>query len=101
MIAQITALKSNLGVMQDWLNFAIDDLHPQLLSDLDGLMASCGLLVRHLDDLIEQLGPPNYDTIDFAVKLKYVVGSRSMERLREVAERQNNAVTLILAACKW
>ncbi|KAF2853176.1 guanine nucleotide-binding protein-like protein alpha-3 subunit [Plenodomus tracheiphilus IPT5] len=100
LIAQLTALKSNLGTIQDWLNFAIHDLHPQLLSDLDVLMVSCGSLVRHLDTLTERLGQPDNDAMDFAVKLKYAVGCRSMERLRDVAQRQNEAVTLLLAACK-
>lgn len=101
LIAQLTALKSNLGTMQDWLNYAIHDLHAQLLSDLDVLMVSCTLLVRHLDHLIERLGQPDRDVMDFAVKLKYALGSRSMARLRDVAQRQNDAVTLLLAACKW
>ena len=101
LIAQLTALKSNLGNMQDWLTYAVHDLHPQLLSDLDVLMASCALLVRHLDVLNSRLKQPDHDAVDFAIKLKYAVGSRSMERLRKVAQRQNDAVTLLLAACKW
>jgi guanine nucleotide-binding protein G(i) subunit alpha len=101
LIAQLTALKSNLGNMQDWLNYAIHDLHPQLLSDLALLMTSCGLLVRHLDALILRLRQPDHDAVDFAVTLKYAVASRSMERLRQVAQHQNDAVTLLLAACKW
>ncbi|KAI8935468.1 hypothetical protein NX059_008038 [Plenodomus lindquistii] len=100
LIAQLTALKSNLSTIQDWLKFAIRDLHPQLLSDLDVLMVSCGSLVRHLDNLTERLGQPDNDAVDFAAKLKYAVGCRSMERLRDVAQRQNEAVTLLLAACK-
>src|SRR5438067_551978 len=49
LIAQLTALKSNLGEMQDWMNYAINDMHPQLLNDLDLLMTSCAMLVRNLD----------------------------------------------------
>ena len=101
LIAQLTALKSNLGNMQDWLNYAHHDLHPQLLSDLDVLTGSCGLLVRHLDILVDRLRQPGHGSVDFAIKLKYALGSRSMERLRKVAQRQNDAVTLLLAACKW
>lgn len=101
LIAQLTALKSSLGTMQDWLNYAIHDLHPQLLSDLDVLTTSCALLVRHLDKLIERLGQPKRDVMDFAIRLKYAVASRSMDRLRDVTQRQNDAVTLLLAACKW
>ncbi|KAF1845334.1 uncharacterized protein K460DRAFT_430247 [Cucurbitaria berberidis CBS 394.84] len=100
LIAQLTALKSNLGNIQDWLTYAVHDLHPQLLSDLDVLMASCGLLVRHMDALNSRLQQSDHDAVDFAIKLKYVLGSRSMERLRKVAQRQNDAVTLLLAACK-
>ncbi|KAL6712184.1 hypothetical protein ACN47E_000061 [Coniothyrium glycines] len=100
LIAQITALKSNLGNMEDWLNNAIHDLHPHLLSDLAVLMTSCGLLVRHLDSLIRRLRQPDYEAVDIAITLKYAVASRSMEKLRQVAQHQNDAVTLLLAACK-
>jgi guanine nucleotide-binding protein G(i) subunit alpha len=99
LIAQLTALKSNLGEMRDWMNFAINDIHPQLLSDLDVLMASCGVLVRNLDGLTTQLRQPDND--DWAIKLKFSVGSRSMTRLRNAAKRQTDAVSLLLAACKW
>lgn len=101
LIAQLTALKSNLGNMHDWLKYALSDIHPQLLSDLDILMHSCTLLVRHLDALVDRLRQPSHDSMDCAIKLRYAVGSRSMERLRTVAQRQNESVTLLLAACKW
>ncbi|KAF2750028.1 guanine nucleotide-binding protein-like protein alpha-3 subunit [Sporormia fimetaria CBS 119925] len=100
LIAQLTALKSNLGEMQDWMNYAIQDLHPQLLSDLDVLMDSCGALVRSLDRLIAQLRQPDHDNVDFAIKMKLAVGARSMRRLQNVAKRQADAVNLLLAACK-
>lgn len=101
LIAQLTALRSNLDNVHDWLSYAINDLHPQLLSDLDVLMASCALLVRHMDHLIASLRQSDPDAVDCAVKLKYAVGGRSMERLRGVAERQSDAVRILLAACKW
>ncbi|KAJ4313001.1 hypothetical protein N0V94_007170 [Neodidymelliopsis sp. IMI 364377] len=100
LIAQLTALRSNLDNVHDWLNYAINDLHPQLLSDLDVLMASCTLLVRHMDQLIASLRQPDPDAVDCAVKLKYAVGGRAMERLRDVAARQSDAVRILLAACK-
>jgi guanine nucleotide-binding protein G(i) subunit alpha len=101
LIAQLTALKSNLGQMHDWLNYAMADIHPQLLSDLNVLVTSCGLLVRHMDALIDRLQQPNHDAYDCAIRLKYVVGGRSMERLRKVALGQTEALALLLAACKW
>lgn len=101
LIAQLTALKSNLSEMQDWLNYAIQDIHPQLLSDLDVLMASCGTLVRNLDALITQLRQPDLNHVDFAIKMKFAVGCRSMRRLQNVAKRQTDGVNLLLAACKW
>ncbi|KAF2642563.1 P-loop containing nucleoside triphosphate hydrolase protein [Massarina eburnea CBS 473.64] len=100
LIAQLTALKTNLGEMEDWMNYAINEMHPQLLSDLELLMTSCGLLVRNLDTLAAQLRLPDHDNTDFAMKLKFTVGSRSMVRLRSVAKRQTDAVNLLLAACK-
>ena len=101
LIAQLTALKSNLGEMQDWMNYAINDMHAQLLDDLDLLMTSCTLLVRNLDTLVAQLRQPNHEHTDLAMRLKFAVGSRSMNRLRGVAKRQTDAVNLLLAACKW
>ncbi|RYN18334.1 hypothetical protein AA0112_g11610 [Alternaria arborescens] len=99
LIAQLTALKSSLGNIQDWLNYAVNDLHPQLLSDLDVLTHSCGILVRHVDALNVCLGYRDHGPVDFAAKLKYRVAIRSMERLQQVARRQNDAVNLLLAAC--
>jgi guanine nucleotide-binding protein G(i) subunit alpha len=101
LIAQLTTLKSTLGKIEDWMNFAIQDLHPQLLSDLDVLTHSCDLIVRHVDALIRRLEQTDHGAVDFAAKLNYSVASRSMERLQKVAQRQNDAVTLLLAACNW
>jgi guanine nucleotide-binding protein G(i) subunit alpha len=101
LIAQLTALKSSLGNILDWLNYAINDLHPQLVSDLDVLAHSCGLLVRHVDALNTRLDYRDHGAVDVASKLKYSVASRSMERLQQVAQRQNDAVNLLLAACQW
>ena len=100
LIAQLSALKVNVAEMQDWLNYAIHEMHPQLLNDLDLLMTSCSLLVRNLHGLTTQLDQPDHDKADWALKLKFRVGSRSMNRLREVAKRQTDAVALLLAACK-
>lgn len=100
LIAQLSALKANLGEMQDWLNYAINEMHPQLLNDLDLLMTSCSLLMRNVGGLTTQLRQPDHDKADWAVKLKFRVGSRSMTRLRGVAKRQTDAVALLLAACK-
>ncbi|KAI4656561.1 uncharacterized protein J4E78_006450 [Alternaria triticimaculans] len=100
LIAQLTALKSSLGNILDWLNYAISDLHPQLVSDLDVLAHSCGLLVRHVDALNARLDYRDHGAVDVASKLKYSVASRSMERLQQVAQRQNDAVNLLLAACQ-
>ncbi|KAH6084800.1 hypothetical protein HBI67_015470 [Parastagonospora nodorum] len=100
LIAQSTALKSNLANMHDWLSHALSDMHPQLLSDLDVLMTSCGMLMRHLDALVKNLKQPDHVPLDYATRVKYAVGSRSMERLRKVAQGQTEAVTLLLAACK-
>ncbi|KAF2020704.1 guanine nucleotide-binding protein-like protein alpha-3 subunit [Aaosphaeria arxii CBS 175.79] len=100
LIAQITSLKTNLGEMQDWMNYSINEMHPQLLQDLDVLMNSCGILVRHLEALMATLKQPAHDNVDWALKLRYSVSTRSMERLRNAAKRQADAVALLLAACK-
>ena len=101
LIAQLTALKSTFGNMQDWLNSAGNDLHPQLLTDLDILARSSDELARHVNVLIRtfQLSVPS--AVDFAARLKHVLAGRTMGRLQTVAQRQNDAVNLLLAACHW
>jgi len=101
LIAQIAALKSNLGQMQHWLEYALADLHPQLLSDLSLLMTSCGVLAQYLDALINRLRRSDHDSLNWATRLKYAIGSKSMSRLRTVAQGQTDALSLLLAACKW
>lgn len=99
LIAQLSALKSSLGEMQDWMNFAIQDMHPQLLGDLDVLMASCEELVHNLKGLVIQL-QPDHDRMDLALKMKLALAHRSMRRLQSASKRQTDAVNLLLAACK-
>ncbi|KAL1591716.1 hypothetical protein SLS60_011715 [Paraconiothyrium brasiliense] len=91
LIAQLSSLKANLGEMQDWMNYAINEMHSQLLNDLDLLMTSCSLLVRNLDGLTAQMRQPDHDKADWALKLKFRVGSRSMNKLRGVAKNQTDA----------
>lgn len=100
LIAQLSALKSNLGEMQDWMNFAIQDMHPQLLGDLEVLMASCEELVHNLNGLVIQLRQPDHDRMDLALKMKLALAHRSMRRLQSASKRQTDAVSLLLAACK-
>jgi guanine nucleotide-binding protein G(i) subunit alpha len=101
LIAQLTSLKSNLGEMNDWMHYSIIDMHEQLLLDMDLVLTSCGMLVHNLDDLVAQLEQPDHSEIDWAIRLKFAIASRSMNRLRGIAKRQTDAVLLLLAACKW
>lgn len=101
LIAQLTALKSTFGNMQDWLNSAGNDLHPQLLTDLDILARSSDELARHVNVLIRTFQQSDPSAVDFAARLKHVLAGRTMGRLQTVAQRQNDAVNLLLAACHW
>ncbi|KAF2704442.1 P-loop containing nucleoside triphosphate hydrolase protein [Pleomassaria siparia CBS 279.74] len=100
LIAQLSALKSKLGEMYDGMRYAISDMHQQLLLDMDLILHSCGMLIHTLDQLIAHVHQPDHDKTDWAIKLKFAVASRSMNRLRGVAKRQTDAVNLLLAACK-
>ncbi|EUC45048.1 hypothetical protein COCMIDRAFT_37190 [Bipolaris oryzae ATCC 44560] len=99
LIAQLTALKSSYGSIQDWLASSGNDLHPQLLTDLDMLAHSSDELSRHVNSLIKTFQQSDLRAADFAAKLKYALASRTMGRLQTVAQRQNDAVNLLLAAC--
>ena len=101
LLAQLTALKSTFGNIQDWLNSAGNDLHPQLLTDLDVLVRSSEELARHVSALIRTFQRSDPSALDFAAKLKHALAGRTMGRLQTVAQRQNDAVNLLLAACHW
>jgi guanine nucleotide-binding protein subunit alpha len=101
LIAQLTSLKSNLGEIDDWMHYSITDMHEQLLLDTDLVLTSCVMLVRNLDNLFARLDQPDHSETDWAIRLKFAIASRSMNRLRGVAKRQTDAVLLLLAACKW
>lgn len=101
LIAQLTALKSSYGSIQDWLDGSGSDLHPQLLTDLDMLTHSSDELSRYVNSLIKTFQQSDLRAADFAAKLKYALASRTMGRLQTVAQRQNDAVNLLLAACHW
>ncbi|RAR16465.1 guanine nucleotide-binding protein alpha-3 subunit [Stemphylium lycopersici] len=88
LIAQLTALKSTLGNIQDWLEYAVNDLHPQLLSDLQVLTHSCDELVRHVNVLTRRFGQSDLGAVDFAAKLKYALASRTMRKILLHKSRQ-------------
>lgn len=101
LIAHLTALKSTFGNIQDWLEVASNDVHPHLLTDLDVLIHSSNELARHVNVLITSFKHSDPSAADFAAKLKYAITSKTMERLQTVAQRENDAVNLLLAACHW
>lgn len=98
--AQLTALRAALTKIQEWSNNELSgDLDYQLIMDLDVSMSCCRLLVGKFDDFFFKLDQTTDEPFDFAGKVKFVFGTRELENVQKMVERQIGALTLLLTAC--
>lgn len=101
LIAQLSALKAALSKIQEWMDGNFEEPHHQLVMDMDDSLTCCGILVGKLDILLsefQQAQKPDGRTAASA-KLKITFGSKGMDDLQKMIERQTNAMTLLLTAC--
>src|ERR1700712_2193167 len=101
LISQLTALRAALTKIQEWMDMEIADPHHQLVMDLSTSMVSCRVLISKLDGRISQLRQSTDKTLDFSSKIKLIFGSKGMDELQKMIERQTNVLTLLLVACNW
>ena len=101
LISQLTALRAALTKIQEWVDTEIADPHHQLVMDLSTSTVSCRVLISKLYGRVSELHQSTNKTLDFSSKIKLIFGSKSMDELQKMIERQTNVLTLLLVACNW
>ena len=69
--------------------------------DLDVSISCCRLLVCKFDDFYSELDQSTNEPFDFAGKVKLVFGTKKLEDVQKMVERQIGVLTLLLTACQW
>lgn len=99
--SQLTALRAALAKIQDWMDSDLQDVHHQLVMDLDVSLSCCKLLVGKIDTFLSELDHTTDTTMDFTSKAKLIFGNYNMEDVQKLIERQTTALNLLLTACNW
>lgn len=101
LIAQLTALKSALGKIQEWIDSDLAEQHHQLAMDLDLSITCCRMLIGKIDAQVSELHRAADNALDVGSKIKVAFGSMANEDLQKMTDRQINSLTLLLTACNW
>jgi hypothetical protein len=101
LIAQLTALRAALTKIHEWIKGVGDEMHHQLIIDLDVSTVCCRTLIDKMDAEVSSLHQVTESRLSKQSKLKLLAKKREMEELQNFVERQTNALTLLLVACNW
>jgi hypothetical protein len=100
--SQLSALRAALVKIQEWSdNESLVDPDYQLIMDLDVSIACCRMLVGKFDEFFLKLNQTTDEPFDFVGKVKFVFGSRDLDDVQRMVERQVGVMTLLLTACNW
>jgi hypothetical protein len=99
LVSQLTALRLALVKIQEWVDNSQEDAHHQLVMDLNSCISYCQLLVSKLDILVGQLNETTQGPLELSSKVKLLFGSRDVEHVQKLIERQTGVLTLLLTAC--
>src|SRR6186713_75592 len=87
--SQLSALRAALIKIQEWSDNELSiDLDYQLIMDLDISMTCCRLLVGKFDQFFLNLDQTADEPFDFAAKVKFVFGTRDLDDVQKMVERQ-------------
>jgi hypothetical protein len=102
LFSQLTALKSALTGIKEWMdNAAVEDAHYQLKIDLDMSVNCCKLLADRIEVSLAELQQTAEGSLDRLSKLKLVIGTTNMDDVQKMIDRQISALNLLLTACNW
>lgn len=101
LVSQLTALRAAFDKILEWMDSDLGDPHHQLVMDIDLSMSCCRMLIGKIDDMLAELRQVDNGKLDFSSKVKLVFGSKNIESIQKLIERQTGALTLLLTACNW
>lgn len=103
LIGQLSTLKAALSQISDLVNIDLIKApqHRQLVADLTISLDCCGVLVRVLDDRLQDLKRDEHGALRAVGKAKLVWEEKDMVDIRNHLNHQTNALNLLLTASQW
>ena len=99
--SQLQALRAALTKIQEWSETNSPDQHHQLTLDLDVILGCCRKLIARIDTSTADLQCKPNGALTTRSRIKLVLGSRKMDLVQKMLDRQTGALTLLLTACNW
>jgi hypothetical protein len=99
LVTQLVAFKAALTKIKEWSDSDSAEKHHQLKMDLDDSVTWCRTLAGLVNTLLSDLQQGPAGTLDRIAKARLLFGSKSMEDLQKMIDRQTNALNLLLNAC--
>jgi hypothetical protein len=100
--SQLTALRTALKNIQEWASGSLNEENDyQVVMDLDVSITCCVMLMEKFDTFLVELNQSSDMPLDFAAKVKLLFGTKDLDGVQKMVERQVSALTLLLTAFNW
>ncbi|KAF2826219.1 hypothetical protein CC86DRAFT_455781 [Ophiobolus disseminans] len=97
--SQLTALGAALREIQTWLENNEQNMHHQLIMDLDVSLSCCRLLVIELEAFFDSIDKTPDNPLSISSKMKVIIGGQGANDIQKFIEHQTSSLTLLLTAC--
>jgi hypothetical protein len=99
--SQLTAIRAALRRVHEWLASESANAHHQLIMDLDETLSFCEILVAKIVSLFIGWRGLIHDPTSMTTRWKVTFGNKGLDNVLLLMGRQIDALTLLLAACRW
>ena len=99
--SQLAALRAALTKIEEWMGSGANDAHYQLIMDLEGSINCCQILATKIESRLSGLLQKPDGALAPSAKFKLMIGTKNMDDIQKMLERQTSALTLLLTACNW
>jgi hypothetical protein len=97
--SQLGALSAALSKIQEWMESGVEEVHHQLVMDLDTSISCCKMLATKLYSEISDLQKAPGGSLLTTAKTRFMFKRRGIGELQSMVDRQIAALTLLLTAC--
>lgn len=97
--SQLSALRTALMKIKEWMESDVDELHHQLVLDLGCSIDCCAALASKIYGELAGLQKRADGTLPPAAKANFLFKSSTMTELQNMIDRQTSTLTLLLTAC--
>jgi hypothetical protein len=99
--SQLSAFRAALRRIQEWIEAERLQPHHQLIMDLDETLSFCKILIGRIEAVFEDWEPLVEKPTSASTRWKVTFGSKGLDNILVLVERQTSALTLLLTACNW